>query len=211
MNARKYFYVLSGALALLAIAVIAAVAGGNALLEEKAKKLSDLKIEKATMEQQEVALRQAKIDIEKHNQLNEIAKSIVPQDKDQAKTIREIIQIGNETGVPIQSVTFESSNLGNTDKKNMPSQPSSDGSPTTKAPPVSQVQPVQGIPGVYTLEIKVSSDSKVNYGNFLRFLERLETNRRTAHVASINLSPSDNGTMVTFDLTLNAYLKPETK
>lgn len=210
MSARKYFYLLSGVLAFLVIAIIAGVAGGNALLEEKAKKLSALKVEKATMEQQEIALRQAKIEIEKYNELNEITKSIVPQDKDQAKTIREIIQIGNETGVPIQSVSFENSNLGNTDKKNAPAQSGSGGS-SGKTPPVSQVQPVEGIDGVYTLEIQVGADDKVDYGNFLRFLERLETNRRTAHVASINLSPSDNGTLVTFDLTLNAYLKPETK
>lgn len=207
MNARKYFYVLSGVLATLIIAIGAAVILGNSLLEEKARKLSELKTENAAIEQQSIALRQAKIDIEKYDELNEITKSIVPQDKDQAKTIREIISIANASGIPIQSVAFENSNLGNTDKDSK----SKSSSSSAKAPPVSQVQPVEGIPDVYSLEIQVSSNEKVSYDGFLMFLEGLEKNRRTAHVSSINLSPSDNGTLVTFNLTLNAYLKPEKK
>lgn len=210
MNARKYFYALCGVLTLLIIAIIGAVIGGNTVLEKHAQRLSGLKVEKATMEQQEIALRQAKIDTDKYNQLNEITKSIVPQDKDQAKTVREIVQIANENGVPIKSVIFESSTLGKSTKSSSSSSGSEQGG-SKKAPPVSQVQPVEGISGVYTLEIRVSSDSEVSYTNFLRFLEGLEKNRRTAHVTSINLSPANNGTTVTFDLTLNSYLKPETK
>lgn len=205
MNARRYFYVLSGVLVILIFAIFAAVIGGNSLLEDKAKKLSELKTENAAIEQQSFALRQAKIDIEKYNDLNEITKSIVPQDKDQAKTIREIINIANASGIPIESIAFESSNLGNADKKTS----SSTGGSKAKTPPVSQVKPVEGINDVYSLAIRVSSNGDVSYEGFLSFLERLEKNRRTAHVSNISLSPSNNGSLVDFELTLNAYLKPE--
>jgi Tfp pilus assembly protein PilO len=207
VNARRYFYVLSGVLLILVFIIFAAVIGGNSLLEDKAKKLSELKTENAAIEQQSFALRQAKIDIEKYNDLNEITKSIVPQDKDQAKTIREIINIANASGIPIESIAFESSNLGNTDKKTS----SSTGGSKAKTPPVSQVKPVEGINDVYSLPIRVSSNGDVSYEGFLSFLERLEKNRRTAHVSNISLSPSNNGSLVDFELTLNAYLKPEKK
>lgn len=207
MTSRKYFYVLSAVLALIIALIIAATVGGNMLLQKEAKKLSALKVESATVEQQQSALRQAKIDVEKYNELNEITKSVVPQDKDQAKTVREIVQIAAESGVPIKSVSFESSTLGNAASGSSGGGGGTASSPKGQ-PPVSQVKPVEGIPGVYTLEIQVGTDGKVSYNNFLKLLEGLEKNRRTAHVSGINLTPSDNGTMLTFNLTLNAYLKP---
>ena len=61
---------------------------------------------------------------------------------------------------------------------------------------------------MFTLEIQVASDGEVSYQDFLKFLEALEKNRRTAHVAAISLDPSDDGKQLNFNLTLNAYVKP---
>lgn len=200
MSPRKYFYLLFTTLVLLMLIIIAATVGGNSILKNKSKELSSLKVENESLELQQNALVQAKADAEKYEELDKITKTIVPQDKDQAKTIREIVTIAAQNNVPIKSVSFETSNLGD----------AAAAAPTPGVPKtsISQVKPVEGIAGVFTLEIQVDSDGKVSYQDFLNFLAGLEKNRRTAHVTGINLSPSDNGTMLVFNLTLTAYLKP---
>ena len=212
MTSKRYFYVLSGCFGLVFCLLIACAVGGNMLLEKQAKKLSDLKVENQLVEKQQTALIQAKKDVEKFDEIDKITKSVVPQDKDQAKTVREIVAIANQYNVPIKSVTFQNSTLGtaapattNTSAAN------ADTATPTKAtqPVVSQAKPVDGIPGVYTLEVQVASSGSVNYQDFLRFLESLEKNRRTAHVVGVNINPSDDGRLIEdFTLTLNAYLKP---
>ena len=199
MSSRKYFYVLSGILVLFICLIIAGTVGGNMLLQKQSKKLSTLKVENESLEMQQNALIQAKSDVEKYSELDKITRSVVPQDKDQAKTVREIVQIAEQNYVPIKSVSFQTSNLGDSAGGAVP------GAPKTS---VSQVKPVEGIAGVFTLEIQVSSDGKVSYQNFLKFLEGLEKNRRTAHVTGINLDPNDNGATLEFSLILNAYVKP---
>lgn len=194
-----------GTLGLLIALITSGTVGGNILLEKQSKKLSTLKLENESIETQQNALAQAKKDVERYTELDKIAKSVVPQDKDQAKTVREIVQIAGANNIPVKSVTFQASTLGNA----AVAAPQGQDDPATKAKPsVSQLKPVEGIPGVYTLEIQVASAGKVSYQNFLKFLESLEKNRRTAHVNGINLKPSSNGTQLDFNLTLNAYVKP---
>lgn len=205
MTAKKYFYVMVAALVLLGLLIAGGAVGGNMLLEKQSRKLSDLKVENETLEQQQTALIQAKADVERYAEIEKIAKSVVPQDKDQAKTVREILQIAAASGVPIKSVSFPVSTLGNAPQAGATQQ----GATTaTKQPTPSQLKPVEGIAGVYTLEIQIESNGRVSYQSLLRFLEGLEKNRRTAHVSGINLSPFDNGNRLEFDITLNAYVKP---
>lgn len=199
MTSKRYFYMLTAILVLIVGGIVGGAVSGNMLLQKQSKKLSSLKVENESLEQQQSALIQARADVDKYSELDKITKSIVPQDKDQAKTVREIVQIAKASNIPIKSVAFETSTLGD---KAAPA------TPGTKSSPVSQVKPVEGIPGVYTLEIQVGSDGKVSYQSFLRFLDGLEKNRRTAHVTGINLAPSDGGTRLVFNLTLNAYVKP---
>lgn len=198
MNPKKLSYLMIGLVTLLLVAIIGGTAGGYTILKKQSEKLSDLKAQDEVTKQQEVSLAQAKADIQKYTPLNEIAKSIVPQDKDQAKTVREINTIAAESGISLQQITFDTSSLG---------QP---GSKTPK-PGLTQVKPVEGINGVYSLEITISSgeSNTVPYDKFLQFLQNLEANRRTANVTTINVTPSENdGNQVSFSLVLNAYLKP---
>ncbi len=198
MNPKKFSYLMIVLVTLLFVAIVGGTVGGYTLLQKQAKRLSDLKAQDEVTKQQEVSLAQAKADIQKYTPLNEIAKSIVPQDKDQAKTVREINMIASENGIALQQINFDTSSLGQA------------GSKTTK-PGLTQVKPVEGIKGVYSLEITISTDksSSVPYDKFLQFLEDLEANRRTAHVTSISVTPDpDNASKVSFSLVLNAYLKP---
>ncbi len=210
MSAKKFFYVQLGLLGLLIAGVLASAVAGNILLEKQSKKLTELRLQNKTIDAQQTALVQAKKDIEKYNQLNEIAKSIVPQDKDQAKTVREIVKIAQDNRIPIKSVSFDSSNLGDMTKTTAVPDSSGGGSAASsapKVPSVTQVKPIQGINNVYTFPIQVETSQAVSYQNFLAFLESLEKNRRTAHVGSINLKPSADGKSLEFTLALNAYVK----
>lgn len=220
MTSKKFFYVLLGLCGLAIISMIGMAVLGNIVLEKQSARLVDAKIAQAVVDEQEKSFNQAKKDLTKYKELNEISKSVVPQDKDQAKTIREIVKLAEESGVNIETFTFSTSTLG----QKAPAASSSSGSSSggtgdsaTKAPaqpPVTQVKPVEGLSGVYSMEIIISSSSKnpSSYYNFLQFLERLEGNRRTAHITNINLVPDKKRPgYLTFTLTLKLYIKPEAK
>lgn len=221
MNTKRFFFVMSAAVVLLCLAIIAVTVVGNNLLKGQANKLSDLRAQNQVVEDQKLALIQAKEDIERYRELNEISKSIVPKDKDQARAIREINRFAEESGVVIETVAFDPSSLGEEAPKPAPAAPSDDtGSggeaapaPAPAAPtsPITQAEPVEGIPGVYSIPITVSSPAGLGinlYDQLLGFLEKLENNRRTSHVTGINITPEGNGDFVTFSLTLNVYVKP---
>ena len=203
MNPKRVSYVMMALVTLLSIATLAFAAEGDLLFKKQSGKLTDLKAENQAIRDQQVSLAQAKIDIKKYENLNDIAKAIVPQDKDQAKTIREINALASATGIKLQQINFDASSLG------LPSTTSTSGS---SAPSLTQVKSVPGISGIYALEIVISGGGEsdpVSYYQFLQFLEKLESNRRTAHVTSIDVTPTQtNPNDVTFTLTLNAYLKP---
>jgi hypothetical protein len=202
MSAKRYFYVMTGLLALLFLFIIGGAVGGNMLLKKQSEKLTNLKVENKAVEMQQTALVQAKRDVEKYSSLEEITKSVVPQDKDQARTVREIVQIAADNNIPIKSITFESSTLG------QGATPGAQPGAAKLPGGLSQVKPVQGITGVFSLPISVDSAQQVSYQDFLSFLEDLEQNRRTAHVESINVSPQPGGRSLNFSIKINAYVKP---
>lgn len=212
MNSKRFYFLMVGLAGLIFLVLLASVFAGNHLLKQQSEKLSRTKAEAQAIDNQKVSLAQAKNDLEQYAELNKIAKSIVPQDKDQAKTVREINQIASDSDIKLSQISFQNSTLG------QPVAPSSSSSSSEgeegssskpKLSPITQVQPVPGISGVYSLDITlVSSKDPVPYYKFLEFLEKLENNRRTAHVKSISISPASTGDNVTFSLKLNAYLKP---
>lgn len=214
MSPKKLYYILIAVAGLSCTLIIASAVGGNMLFKKQAVTLNDLRVQSRVAEQQQVDLVQAKSDIEKYSNLDEIAKTIVPQDKNQAKTIREILNIAAQNGIRIDSITFPNSTLGQAAPK--PTNTSSEeGSSTPKtaspAPNITQVSPVEGMQGIYALEITISPSPSeaIPYPKLISFLEGLEANRRTAHVSKINISPLKDKAGITFSLTLDAYLKPQ--
>ncbi len=212
MKPKKFYFVMIGVASLLSLLVLASALGANLLFTKQAKKLSDLKVQSKVVEEQQLSLVQAKKDLEKYAELDKIAKTVVPQDKDQAKTVREITAIARESGIELNTITFSSSNLGQTAAPAPASGQGESGGSQPATPPssVTQVKPVDGIPGVYALEIVISpsEDNPISYYRFLDFLEKLESNRRTAHVSKITVTPIEGSFGVSFVLTLNAYVKP---
>ncbi len=215
MTSKKVFFVMAGVAGLMAILVIGAIAASDTLLQKQSTKLVNLKLENQVIEMQKTSLAQAKKDIEKYAELESTAKQLVPQDKDQARAVREIISLGEQAGIRISSITFPSSNLGQATPQAITPAPTSDTDPSTpaapKLPPLTQAQAVTGIGGLFTLDIVIVSDTTkpATYTRLIDFLERLEQNRRTAQVAEISIQPDGvNRTNLNFTLTLKVYIKP---
>ncbi len=202
MSSRKVFYVLAAIVILINSMGLAAIVIGEKLLQKQNTKLTELKVEANTIEQVQTSLIRAKKDIDKYSNLEQIANTVVPQEKDQARTVREIVKLAEESGIAIASVGFPSSSLGNK---------ATGTAPTASTSGVNtQTQKVEGISNVERLEITVTSDTSqpVLYTDFLRFLEALENNRRTSQVSNINIQPTtDNRNFVTFTLIVNVYIK----
>lgn len=192
-------------------ALVVGAYGVNNLLAKKADHLTDLKARSKALEEQKFALVKAKADIEKYSELEKITKAIVPEDKSQAEAVREIVKIASENGVSIASITFPASTLGAGPVAQAPAATPSPSAGGASKKSLSQLQAVKNIPGVYQLEIVVNGDTNrpVPYDKFINFLEALENNRRTAQVSTITLQPDPNNrNNLTFNLTLNGYIKP---
>lgn len=200
MSNKKIYYLLICVLVVVCGLGVGGVYFGNQLLVSSSTKLNDAKLDTKVIDEQQKQLATAKQDISKYSDLETIAKTVVPQEKDQARTVREIVKFAADTNVSITSVTFPSSDLSSdtTTKK-------------TNDPNLSQLQAVQGIKGVYILPITISNDvnKPVSYANLIKFLEKLEQNRRTSEVNSIGLTPNPvNRNLLTYTMTINVYIKP---
>lgn len=223
MNSKRVHLVMTGIIGLLLVGLVAGAYGANGLLTKQATKLTTLKAKSSALDKERASLLVAKKQVLKYAELNKIVMSIVPQDKDQAVAVREIVSIANKNGISLGSVTFPASSLG-TGAAPAPiaggasggaaggsTKPFNTPGSTSKNNGLSQLQPVKNIPGVYDLQIAVQGDPTVSvpYTQFIAFLSGLEHNRRTAQVSTIALQPdTKNSKNITFSLTLDEYLKP---
>ncbi len=216
MSSKRLHLILIIALAVLFAGLLGGTYGTNKLLGSKANELTAQKAKSQALDQEQLSLNRDKKDIQTYSDLNKIAEAVVPQDKNQAEAVREIVNIAAANGVSLASITFPASTLGNLPNGTAPSTGTSGASPApsaanTKAASLSQLTPVKSIPGVYQLPITIKSDSNhpVKYVAFINFLSALEHNRRTSQVESIALQPDPaNPAYVDFNLILNEYIKP---
>lgn len=198
MDSKKVYFGLIAVLALLAAGLLAGAYFANGLLEKESQTLAGLKAGSQESTSKKTQLAKDKKDIATYADLNEIAKSVVPQDKDQAEAVREIVNLAAQSGISkLSSIAFPPSTLGGTKVK------------TSKG--LTQVTPVKGVRGVYELQITVTQadNDRVPYTSFTTFLSKLEQNRRTAQVSSINVKPDPKAPdRVAFTLVINEYIKP---
>lgn len=209
MSSQRFYLLMIGITVALGISVIGVAFLGDHLLQQQSKKLTSLKLDSKVLDEQQTSLSRAKKDIQKYSELEREAKIIVPQDKDQAEAVREIVKIAKDNGVTLATIGFPTSTLGQSTIV-APGSSSSSTKPSTKVS-ISQVQPVKGINGLFVLPINIQQDSAspILYSNFINFLKDLEQNRRTAQVSSINIQPNvKNRNLLSFTLTVNVYIKP---
>jgi hypothetical protein len=218
---KRLFIIMAATLVLLLGSGVAIVVVGNKMLKNESNKLLNLKLEGALLDSKQTALVKATKDLQDNKELADIAKAIVPQDKDQAQAVREIVKIAQDSGIVLSQISFPTSTLGTkapivaapapaaTDTKT----PAAGTTPTAPTPAplnISQAKPVQGITGVYSIDMNVKPAFPTDYAHFITFLDKLEHNRRTAQVTSIKISPDiqSNNHKLTFELTLTTYIKP---
>lgn len=224
MTGKRTYFGLLGLVGILFIALLAGASGANQLLTAKSHTLVAKKAQSQALAQEQASFELAKRNIKKYAALEQIAKTVVPQDKSQAEAVREIVNIAAANGVTLGSVTFPESTLGS----NAPGATSITGAPASAAPAqaavspatanaanakanLSQLLPVKGIPGVYQLTITITSDTThpILYNQLISFLNGLEHDRRTAQVTTITIQPvTDNPKYLNFTIALNEYIKP---
>jgi hypothetical protein len=187
--------------------------GVNKLLGSESNTLVAAKAKNQALDQEQITLEKAKKDVQKYASLNQIVQAVVPQDKNQAEAVQQIVNLAGANGVTLTAINFPASTLGGATGSSSPS--SSGTSPSaaasnSKASRLSQLTPVKNIPGIYQLPITISNDSShaVPYNRFISFLDDLEHNRRTAQVQNISIEPDSNNSLIVFSLTLNEYIKP---
>jgi hypothetical protein len=214
LNSKRIYWLTIGLIFLLVVGLFGSAYGIQGLLQTKSAAVVGQKAKLVALKQQQGGLVQAKKDITTYANLYDIAKVVVPESKNQAETVRQIVNLASANNVRLGSISFPSSSLGTA------IQPGGNGAapaPTTTSPSnaastaLSQLTPVLGAPGVYTLTINVSSDSNYpsTYPKLISFLSDLEQNRLTAQVTSLNITPdTSNPGRFSFILTLNSYIKP---
>ncbi|MEX1995253.1 MAG: hypothetical protein WD887_00545 [Candidatus Saccharimonadales bacterium] len=169
-----------------------------------------LKLQNKIADGQLSNLETAKKEVQQYAYFKEVAKTVIPSEKDQAATVLEILQIASEAGISIQGITFPSSNLGGSSAGAQ-----SDASTASPQNVISQSKAVSGIPGLYSIELTITPESgpqvpptrQVTYPKMLRFLKGIENNRHTAQITQVNIQPlPDEG--VNFTLKVHVFIKP---
>ena len=198
INSRKVFLGLIVLLCILCAGMLFGAHAADSVLASRSQTLVNLKAQNQATDDEKIQLVQDKNEISKYASLNQIAESVVPADKNQAETVREISNLAAASGIPqLSSITFPPSTLGGTSIK------TSSG--------LTQVIAVKGLPGIDELPITItqSTAALVPYSDFTEFLSKIEQNRRTAEVSSITINPSQKTpNMIAFTLVLEEYLKP---
>ncbi len=224
MNVKRLNFIMIGLVGLLFISLAIGTYQADKLLSKRADTLTSLKAVDQALSLEQVHLKKAKKDISKYADLEKIARIVVPEDKNQAEAVRELVNIAASDNVTLGSITFPISTLGTSSAGTVGSGTSTPAqaapTPTKKSlnspnNKLSQLLAVKGLPGVYQLTINVTSDTNApaTYDQIIRFLRGLESNRRTAQVTSINLQPVAQATptghsRLNFTLTINEYIKP---
>ncbi len=220
MNQNRLRLILLGLLAGASLLFFITAFGGLSLLSAKSQKLVELKTQNKTVDIQSSNLAASKKQVEQYAYFNDIAKTVLPTDKDQAQAAADIFKLADQSGIAIASITFPASDLG---AKTPASSSSADSTNATTAPAtsaVSQAKPVEGIAGLYALELTISPQSGggvvesklVTYSKLLDFLGRIEHNRRTAQITKVNIQPqiteSGPSQFINFTLVINIFIKP---
>ena len=211
-SARQLRFLLLGLLGIAVIVFVATAVLGLSNLSRKSVQLVGLKLKSKTLDAQLTSLGVAKKQVEQYSYFNEVAKTVLPSDKDQAKTVLTIFKLASEAKIGIASITFPTSNLGIASGS-----ASATGSSSSA---ISQAKRVEGINGLYSLQLTivpetgqiVPEDRVVTYPKFLDFLKRIERDRRTAQITQVSIQPELNTSgptkTINFTLVVNIFMRP---
>lgn len=214
INSKNLRWLLIAALIVSVVIFLAVIMLGMSALTHESQNMADLKAKSQAVNDELLNLEQSKKDVEKYAYFKDVAQTVIPKDKDQAKAVLDIFQFAQDAGIRIQSITFPSSNLGGRTSSSATRDATSSSSISAA---ITQAKPVSGIPGLYSLPLTITPQTSstlppnltVTYPKILKFLKSIENNRRTAQITSIVIQPpSDIGKSLSFTLTINIFIKP---
>jgi hypothetical protein len=194
---------------ILVVAIGCGVYFGLSYLKSGSTKLVNTKLDNIALDIEEQTFIQNKKDLEKYKTLNETLVKILPKSKDQAQAVKELYQIGDETYITIEKVQFPTSTLG----QKTTTQPTAGAKPVAgSSSAITQAKAVEGMPGVLGIDINVDlapkSGKTISYDNMIKFLQKVESNRRSMQIKQINVHADPKNGGVTFDITLTIFIKP---
>jgi hypothetical protein len=207
LDSKNLRWVLMGSLILSFVVFFLILIAGLSRLSAASGHMVNLKVQSETADNQLSNLEQSKKNIEKYSYFKDVARTVIPNDKDQAAAVLEINQMADAAGIQLQSITFPASNLG---------AGSAAAAAASKTATISQAKPVTGIPGLYSLELTITPDTGTNvpaakqatFPKMLDFLDQIENNRHTAQITQVNIQPATSGQTIGFTLTINIFIKP---
>ena len=203
MNAKKFYYTMIGLLCVFIVAAGAMIYFGTSFMKKSSEALVNAKLDSFAADEQENSFVQAKKDLEKYKDLSVLVEKILPKDKDQARAVSELYKMGAETKVTIDKIQFPSSTLG---QKTTASSSSTQTTPSTTAV-VTQAKAVEGLKSVLGIDIEVSSGKNLQYDDMIRFLQKIESNRRSMQVKKIVVRPDLEKNVLSFDVTITIFVK----
>lgn len=207
---------LIGCLALLSLGFFATAFLGLSELSKKSQSLVQLKSESQSTDTRLNNLEQAKKEVAKYSYFKDVAKTVIPSEKNQAETVLEIYQIAQQSGIAIQSITFPASTLGQAAGVPAAGAKTDATSAAATQTALTQAKPVPGIPGLYSLELTITpaagkdvpAAQQVTFPKMLDFLKRIENNRHTAQITQVGIQPASDNQTLSFTLTINIFIKP---
>ncbi len=216
LNSKNLRLAMLAGLAFSVIVFFGVTVAGLGRMGQKSKQIVDLKVKSQTADSQLSNLEIAKKQVEKYSYFKDVAKTVIPSDKDQAQAVLQINQFANQSGIALQNITFPASSLGLTTSATgvTAQQDATTKSSTHQA--ITQAKPVSGIPGLYSLQLIITDetdnsvpvDKTATFPKMLDFMRRIENNRRTAQISDITIQPATNNSSLTFSLTVNIFIKP---
>lgn len=214
MTTKKAHYGLLGLLVLVIVAIGLAMYFSRVFLKSNSDSLVNAKLELYKIDETEYIYRKNQAILQENQETADILASVLPQEKDQAKAVREITQIASDNGLSVKAIRFPGSDLVITNK---PVAAQTQGSTTTpqatpSGPTISQAKPVNGLNNVLGIAVEVEltsarSGAQISTDQVLSFLQQIENNRRNIRVTSINFGSSvDEGKTLKIDTLL--FIKP---
>lgn len=213
MTAKKLYFTLIITICLLIVGAGAMMYFGYSFMKKSSDTLVTAKLDNVAAEEQEVNYLQAKKDLEKYKSLGDLLSYILPKDKDQARAVRELYKIGEETNISVDSIQFPASSLGQKAAATTnATTPTTNTTPATPTTTVTQAKSVEGMTGVLGIDVDITlkpeSGNSIPYDNMIKFLQKLELNRRSMQIKKITVKPDAKNGGVTFNVTLTIFIKP---
>lgn len=212
MTAKRLFYALVGVLIFFIAGSIATLYFGNMFMKKSSNSLVNSKLDNIQADAEELTYLQSRKDLEKYSDLNATIAKVLPKTKDQALAVSELYKIGDETGIVINRIQFPNSTLGQKVAKPSAGSSTNQSATTPATPSVTQAKAVDGITGVLGIDIDIGLQParglSISYDNMIKFLQKVEANRRNMQIKDISVHADVKNGGVTFDATITIFVKP---